>query len=130
MPHLPPRANPHPRGGGRKPKDDRVVFEGILFVLRFGCQWNVLDAIGMCPSSTVHDRFKKWTRAGLFHRLREAGLLEREALRHVDWSWLSPEGSLPAASRRAEPPKANSRQERGLRTHSSAYQRQDVDAKG
>ena len=26
-------------GGGRKPKDPRLVFEGIVFVLRTGCQW-------------------------------------------------------------------------------------------
>jgi transposase len=29
-------------GGGRKPKDPRLVFEGIVFVLRTGCQWKAL----------------------------------------------------------------------------------------
>lgn len=88
QPFIPARKNTHPRGGGRKPKDDRLVFEAILFVLRFGCQWNALDAAGLCPSSTVHDRFQKWTADGLFHRLWEAGLLDDGATKGIDWSWL------------------------------------------
>lgn len=86
---IPARNNTHPRGGGRKPKDDRLVFEAILFVLRFGCQWNALDASGLCPSSTVHDRFQKWVKAGVFHRLLEAGLLDDGATKGIDWSWLT-----------------------------------------
>lgn len=31
-------------GGGRKPKDPRLVFEGIVYVLRTGCQWRALPA--------------------------------------------------------------------------------------
>lgn len=90
-PYIPERKNTHPRGGGRKPKDDRLVFEAILFVLRYGCQWNALDAAGMCPSSTVHDRFQKWTSEGVFHRLWEAGLLDDGAAKGIDWSWLRAE---------------------------------------
>jgi transposase len=26
-------------GGGRKPKDPRLVFESVIYVLRTGCQW-------------------------------------------------------------------------------------------
>ena len=29
-------------GGGRKPKDPRLVFEAIVYVLRTGCQWKAL----------------------------------------------------------------------------------------
>jgi transposase len=88
-PFIPPRENTHPRGGGRKPKDDRLVFQAIIFVLRLGCQWDALNATGLSPSSTVHDRFQKWVAAGLFHRLYAAGLLQAEPLtRAIDWSWL------------------------------------------
>jgi transposase len=31
-------------GGGRTPKDPRLVFEGIVFVLRTGCQWKGFPA--------------------------------------------------------------------------------------
>ncbi|MDR1745592.1 MAG: transposase, partial [Planctomycetota bacterium] len=40
---IPPRENPHPRKGGRKPKADRIVFNAILFVLHTGSQWNALN---------------------------------------------------------------------------------------
>lgn len=86
---IPPRVNTHPRGGGRKPKDDRAIFEAILFVLRFGCRWDALNATSLAPSSTVHDRFRKWEEAGLFHRLRDEGLLDLEiATKGIDWKWL------------------------------------------
>ena len=31
-------------GGGRKPKEPRLVFEAIVYVLRTGCQWKALPA--------------------------------------------------------------------------------------
>lgn len=31
-------------GGGRKPKAPRLAFEGIVYVLRTGCQWRALPA--------------------------------------------------------------------------------------
>lgn len=91
---IPERQNTHPRGGGRKPKDDRLVFESILFVLRYQCQWNALNDTGLCPSSTVHDRYQKWLKAGVFHRLRDAGILARDTgLKSIDWSWLDDEST-------------------------------------
>ena len=29
-------------GGGGKPKDPRLVFEALVYVLRTGCQWKAL----------------------------------------------------------------------------------------
>ena len=96
---LPPRNNTHPRGGGRKPRSDREVFEAILFVLRFKCQWSVLSLTGMCPSSTSHDRFHKWVKAGFFHQLQEEGILTQGPMRHIDWSWLDG-GAVPGPEKR------------------------------
>jgi len=48
--------------------------EAILFVLSTGCQWKALDATGLCPGSTAHDRFQEWAKAGVFRRLWKAGL--------------------------------------------------------
>ncbi len=72
---IPPRANTHPRGGGRKPVDGHRVMNAIFYVLNTGSQWNALNDTGLCPSSTAHDRFQKWVRSGLFHLLWEEGLL-------------------------------------------------------
>lgn len=97
-PLIPARNNTHPRGGGRKPRNDRQVFDSILFVLRFGIQWNALNAAGLCPSSTVHDRFKKWRAEGFFHRLNAAGLLAESPLRTIDWSWVLEETVAPLST--------------------------------
>jgi Putative transposase of IS4/5 family (DUF4096) len=44
-PLLPEHKNAHRFGGGRPRKDDRTCLDGILFVLRTGCQWKALSAI-------------------------------------------------------------------------------------
>ena len=40
---------------------------------------------GICPSSTAHDRFQEWVRAGVFLELWKAGLLEYDELKGIDW---------------------------------------------
>ena len=71
--------------------------DAIFFVLRTGCQWNALDATGICPSSTAHDRFQRWERAGVFLNLWKAGLMEYDDLEGIDWSWLSMDGAMTKA---------------------------------
>ena len=94
---LPGHVNTHRFGGGRPRADDRKCLDGILFVLRTGCQWNALNATSMCPSSTAHDRFQEWVEAGVFGRLWKAGLLEYEKLKGIDWSWQSMDGTMTKA---------------------------------
>jgi transposase len=96
-PLLPPRNNPHPRGGGRKPRADREVFDAILFVLRTGCQWNALNVTGLCPSSTAHERFQSWVQMGVFQKIWAAGLLQYDALKGLDWKWQSMDAALTKA---------------------------------
>jgi transposase len=97
QPLLPQRVNTHRFGGGRPPADDRVCLNAILFVLRTGCQWNALNATGICPSSTAHDRFQQWVQAGVFGRLWAAGLLEYDKLKGIDWAWQSMDGAMTKA---------------------------------
>ena len=56
-------------GGGRKPKDPRLVFEGIVYVLRTGCQWKALPAERYGSASAIHARFLEWEKAGVFEAL-------------------------------------------------------------
>jgi transposase len=93
-PLLPPRVNTHPRGGGRKPADPRKVMNGILFVLRTGCQWKALDATGICSGSTAHAKFQQWAEAGVFLAIWKKGLLEYDELCGIDWKWQSMDGAM------------------------------------
>jgi transposase len=91
-PLLPVRVNTHRFGGGRPRVPDRKCLDGIFFVLRTGCQWKALDETGICSGSTAHDRFQEWVEAGVFLKFWEAGLLEYEQLKGIDWEWLSMDG--------------------------------------
>lgn len=61
-------------GGGRKPKAARLVFEGIVYVLRTGCQWKALPAERYGSSSAVHARFLEWEKAGFLKPYGRRGL--------------------------------------------------------
>jgi len=85
-PLLPKHKNTHRFGGGRPRASDRRCLDAIFFVLRTGCQWNALNATGICPSSTAHDRFQEWTKAGVFRQLWAGGLKEYDELKGLDWA--------------------------------------------
>ena len=96
-PLLPKRVNRHPFGGGRPPVPARKGLNGILFVLRTGCQWNALNATGICRSSTAHARFQAWRRVGVFAKLWARGLREYARVKGLDWSWQSMDGTMSKA---------------------------------
>jgi transposase len=74
-PLLPPH-RPDPRGGAPR-VPDRPCLEGILHVLKTGCQWQRLPAGDRWPSgSTCWRRFREWTRCGVWPQLHRR-LLDR-----------------------------------------------------
>ena len=83
-PLLPP-GKPHPLGCHRPPTPPRKVMDGILFVLRTGCQWKALDSTGICSGSTAHRWFQRWTQAGVFRELWIQSLIEYDELKGIDW---------------------------------------------
>lgn len=97
QPLLPEHVNRHRFGGGRPRKPDRVCADGIFYVLRTGCQWKALDATGLCPGSTAHDRFQEWVEAGVFLRLWQAGVERFDELHGIDWAWVSMDGAMTKA---------------------------------
>ena len=92
---LVPAAPSHAKGG-RPRLSDRQAFEAIVYVLRTGIQWNALPR-ELGASSTVHDRFQEWQRAGFFHALWAAGLAEYDELRGLEWTWQAADGVLTKA---------------------------------
>jgi putative transposase len=84
-PLLPARPA-HPLGCHRPRVSDRAAMDAIFLVLRTGCQWNALSETAMCSSSSAHRRFQEWTRAGVFERLWQQGLLDYDAARGIAWA--------------------------------------------
>jgi transposase len=81
-------------GGGRKPKEARVVFEAIVYVLRTGCQWKALPKERFGSASSIHQRFLQWEKAGVFQGLWQAGLAEYDEMEGIAWRWQSIDGAL------------------------------------
>ena len=80
-------------GGGRKPKDARLVFEAIVYVLRTGCQWKALPGELFGSASAIHARFLEWEKAGVFENLWKLGLAEYDEMEGIAWRWQSIDGS-------------------------------------
>lgn len=92
---LLPRYRPS-KWGGRPRVDLRRVLDGILYVLRTGCQWKAAPQEFGCPS-TLHNYFQEWTRKGVFFRLWKEALREYDALEGIDWGWQSLDGAMTKA---------------------------------
>jgi putative transposase len=93
-PLLPPE-KPKPKGG-RPRMGNRQAMDAIFYLLRTGCQWKALPR-SLGASSTVHDRFQEWQKAGVFHRMWEVGLAKYDDLKGLDWEWQSMDGVMTKA---------------------------------
>ena len=94
MEQLLPARPPHPLGCHNPRVPDRDAMNSILFVLRTGCQWNALDATGICSCSSAYRRFREWTGAGVFLELWRRGLLAYDSVKGVEWEWLAADGAM------------------------------------
>jgi transposase len=59
----------HPLGCHRPRISDRVIFEKLIQVLRFGCSYEAI-ADCTCGATTIRQRRDEWIRAGIFARLK------------------------------------------------------------
>ena len=66
----------------------RKVFDGILFVLRTGCQWKMLPK-EYDSGSTCHRRFQKWIQLGIFDTLWTRLLQKYDNKIGIKWNWES-----------------------------------------
>ena len=93
-PLLPKRPARDPSVGGRPPVPDRQAMNGIVFVLRTGCQWKALPAERFGSASAVHKRFLEWEKAGFFEAIWRAGLAEYDEMEGIAWRWQSIDGAM------------------------------------
>ncbi len=62
---------------GRTGRDNRQFVNGVLWVLRSGAHWHDLpDRYGKWK--TVHTRFSRWAKAGVWERVFEALIRDRD----------------------------------------------------
>jgi transposase len=63
----------HPLGCHRRRIGDRIVFDKLLQVLRFGCSYQGI-ADTTCSASTIRARRDEWIKAGVFAQLKTIAL--------------------------------------------------------
>lgn len=61
--------------GGRPRSDLRKVMNGILYVLRTGCQWNMVPR-EFGTGATCHRYFQEWEKAGVFRKIWQIMVIE------------------------------------------------------
>jgi len=87
---------PVPRGSGRRTTKDKECFEGIIYVMRTGCQWKELPK-EYPPKSTVHDALQRWRKSEVFINMWIEILIEYDDFIGLDWEWLSGDTSFAKA---------------------------------
>ncbi len=81
---------------GRPAVPYRTVLDGILYVLRTGCQWKAVpEEFG--SGSTCHKRFQEWITWGFFLNGWRLLLRRYDDLRGIQWTWQAVDSkSVPA----------------------------------
>jgi len=73
---------------GRPSVPYRKVFDGIMFILRTGCQWKMLPK-EYGSGSTCHRRFQEWRQSGIFDKLWTRLLKIYDNKKGIKWNWQS-----------------------------------------
>src|SRR5215207_6427347 len=78
---------------GRPRRDDRAIFDGLIWLARTGSQWAALPR-EFGPKSTVHERFSAWIDSGALERAWAVLLREYDAVIGLEWTWQAADGCI------------------------------------
>src|SRR5438477_10843217 len=98
-PLLPPEKAPGTPGRPAVPL--RRVLDGVLYVLRTGCQWKAVPR-EFGSGSTVHRRFQSWVEHGVWAAMWDLVVQYYDAAESLEWTWQSADASLHKAPRGGE----------------------------
>jgi len=89
------------RKRGRPPKDNRVVLEGILWVLKTGARWRDIPREIGVSGSVCWKRLRRWDEQGVWLRIWRAFLSELDQRGRLDWEESFLDGSFAPAKKGA-----------------------------
>ena len=92
---------PKLKSGGRPWKNNRLVFEGILWILRTGARWKDLPEKYPSPS-TCWRRLKMWDDEGVWEKLWRTFIRELDKRGQIDWDECFMDGSFVSAKKGAQ----------------------------
>ena len=82
-----------PTGIGRGRIDPRPALNGIIYVMRTGCQWNHLpEEFG--DDSSVHRTMQRWITKGVLAEIWAVLIANCAELGGVNWEWQRADGAM------------------------------------
>lgn len=87
------------RPGGSEPIPFRNILNGIFYLLRTGCQWDMIPR-HYGSKSTIHEHFQRWVRGCVFDTLFRMSAEEYEEIRGIGWEWQAMDGGMVQAPTR------------------------------
>jgi len=78
---------------GRPRRDNRALFDGLIWLARTGSHWAQLPA-HFGPKSTVHLRFTEWVATGALARAWALLLRAYDGAIGLDWTWQAADGCI------------------------------------
>lgn len=85
-------AKPRKKAGAPR-KDDRGIFNGLIWLARTGGQWEAIPR-RFGAKSTIHDRFQEWVEYACFERAWARLLEVYDDEVALDWQWQAADGCL------------------------------------
>jgi putative transposase len=73
------------------------IFDGIIYVLRTGCQWSAMPRAEFAAKSTVWGRFQQWVAAGVFQQAWALVLNSYDLECGIVWKWQALDGVITKA---------------------------------
>ncbi len=78
---------------GRPRRDDRAIFDGLIWLARTGSQWSQPPS-RFGSKSTVHARFSEWVATGRLERAWAVLLAQDDEELGLDWEWQAADGCI------------------------------------
>lgn len=82
---------------GRPEYDVRKTFEAIHHILREGGRWSSLEKVGYGKRSTIHGKFKKWCKDGVFKRIADSIVTYYRSTQKTNYNWYAIDSTSKAA---------------------------------
>ncbi|MGF1426298.1 IS5 family transposase [Kitasatospora sp. LaBMicrA B282] len=96
LPERPTVDPAHPLGCHRRRISDRIVFDKLLQLLRFGCSYQAI-ADTTCSATTIRNRRDEWIRLGVFARLKQIALQSYDRIVGLVLDQIAVDGSITKA---------------------------------
>ncbi|MFC7261397.1 IS5 family transposase [Streptomyces lutosisoli] len=96
LPERPEFHPDHPLGCHRRRIGDRIIFDKMLQLLRFGCSYEAI-ADRTCSTTTIRDRRDEWIQLGVFARLKQIALESYDRIVGLVLDQIAVDGSITKA---------------------------------